>query len=449
MRSLTGKLILGFLIVGLTGTVLLTLSVGLVTTQEFGNFLFDQGREDFVSQLGEYYRTNDTWEGVEGIFPFLSLRGSGGRALNFGEGGPFTLVDSTGRVVFPGPGRHVGGIVAADELSHSEPIEVEGSAVGHLIVGRGAFRESRAAGLFIDRLIRILILSLLGATIVAVLFGIVLARSLTNPLAELTKATRAVAEGDLYQKVAVRSNDELGELAKSFNLMNANLARSRDRRRQMTADIAHELRTPLSVILSHTEGIRDGVLEASQEVINIVHEETLRLSSMVDDLRMLSLAEAGELSFEYQEIPPEQLLREAEAFHLPRAKRKKIHIEIHVSPNLDKVRVDPGRIAQVLGNLMDNALRYTPEGGIISLQAEQTSDYVELRIQDSGPGIGTEELEHLFERFYREDKSRQRDKGGSGLGLAIAKSIVEGHGGRIRAESDLGHGLSIIIQLPR
>jgi signal transduction histidine kinase len=449
MRSLTGKLILGFLIVGLTGTVLLTLSVGLITTQEFGNFLFDQGREDFVSQLSEYYRSNETWEGVEGIFPFLGLRGLGGRPPNFGEGRPFTLVDSDGKVVVPGPGHHLGGMIETNELSRSEPIEVDGTEVGHLIVGRGAFRESRAAELFIERLTLILILGLIGATIVAVLLGIVIARSLTNPLAELTKATRAVAEGDLDQNVAVRSNDELGELAVSFNLMNANLARARDRRRQMTADIAHELRTPLSVILGHTEGIRDSVLEPSQEVINIVHEETLRLSSLVEDLRMLSLAEAGKLSLEYQAMSPEHLLKEAEAAHLPRAKRKKISIELKISPNLDQVNVDPGRIAQVLGNLIDNALRYTPEGGIILLQAEQSSDFVELRVQDSGPGIEAEELEHLFERFYREDESRQRAEGGSGLGLAIAKSIVEDHGGHIRAESDPGQGLSIIIQLPR
>jgi two-component system sensor histidine kinase BaeS len=257
-----------------------------------------------------------------------------------------------------------------------------------------------------------------------------------------------VTEGNLELTVPVRSDDELGQLAESFNQMNQNLAQSREVRRQMTADIAHELRTPLSVILGHTEGIRDGVMEPSEEAFEIIHEETLRLSSLVEDLRMLTLAEAGELPLEKQVYPPERLIKDVVAAYAPRVKRKGIEIETIVAPDLPEIDIDPGRIMQVLGNVMDNSLRFTPEGGKIIVQAKPGENSVQVSVADTGPGVEPADLHHLFDRFYRGDKSRQRDQAGSGLGLAIAKSIIESHGGRIWAVSSPGDGLSITIELP-
>jgi two-component system sensor histidine kinase BaeS len=283
---------------------------------------------------------------------------------------------------------------------------------------------------------------------VALLLGIVLARNLTKPLRELTSATRAVAVGDLDQQVPVRSKDELGQLAEAFNQMNANLARSRDLRRQMTADIAHELRTPLSVILAHAEGIKDGVLPASEDTLQVIHDETMRLSTIVEDLRTLSLAETGELGLTPRMVSPGELLKQVATAQSPRAKQREIKIDFDFESGLPEIEVDPDRIAQVLGNLMDNALRYTPNGGQITLSAGRTSNGVQLRVQDNGPGIEAEELSHIFNRFYRADKSRQRDDGGSGLGLAIAKSIVERHKGQIWAESKPGEGMTLVVEFP-
>ena len=265
---------------------------------------------------------------------------------------------------------------------------------------------------------------------------------------KITAATKKVAKGDLEQQVPIRSKDELGELAASFNQMSADLTQSRDLRRQMTADIAHELRTPLTVVLGHTEALSDGELPPNAETFEIIYDETKRLNRLVEDLRTLSLSDAGELHLNRSKIPPGDLLERAAAARKPEAKVKEIDLQIELPEELPEVDVDADRMTQVLVNLLDNALRYTPAGGWINLSAKRVQEGVAISIQDSGPGIPPEDLDHLFERFYRGDKSRQREEGGSGLGLAIGKSLVESQGGIIRVESQPGKGARFIIELP-
>jgi signal transduction histidine kinase len=270
----------------------------------------------------------------------------------------------------------------------------------------------------------------------------------------LTQATHAVSEGDLSQQVPVRSRDELGELAQAFNKMSSQLSRSVNARKQMTADIAHELRTPLSLILGHAEAVHDGVLPPSRENFEIVREEATRLEHLVNDLRILSLADAGELSISLQTVEPRRLLQDVAATYQYQAQRKNAALELDVASRLSPIEVDPGRMTQVLTNILDNALRHTPEAGKIVLSARDANadDQIELAIQDSGPGLKQEDLERIFDRFYRTDASRRRDSGGlggSGLGLAIAKSIVQAHGGQLSAESQEGKGLKVIITLAK
>jgi len=449
MRSLYLKFTLAFLAVGLTGIALVAIFAGLSTADRFSEFLFDQNREGFIIQLANYYEREGSWDDVDEVFPFARPRGPM-NPKGAQEGGPFTLVDETGHVVVAGPGHNHGMQVSETDLNRSVPIEVEGQEVGRLIVGRGAFEQTIVEQDFVNRSLQTIAFAAAGAALVALLLGIFLARTLSKPLRELTLATRAVAEGDLEQSVPVRSKDELGQLAESFNQMNADLARSRDLRHQMTADIAHELRTPLSVILGHTEAIRDGVMLPSQESFEIIHDEILRLSSMIEDLRLISLVDAGELSFDPRPYAPLKLLDEIKAAFAPKAKQKSIDIIVDIAAPPNDINLDPDRMTQVLGNLMENALRYTPEGGQIILSAENlTGEVVEMRIKDTGQGVEPEELEHLFDRFYKGDKSRSREEGSSGLGLAIAKSIVEGHGGTIHAKSKPGHGMTFIIRLPQ
>jgi signal transduction histidine kinase len=231
--------------------------------------------------------------------------------------------------------------------------------------------------------------------------------------------------------------------------MSSELSRSVNARKQMTADIAHELRTPLSLILGHAEAVHDGVLPPTRENFEIIREEATRLEHLVNDLRILSLADAGELTITLQTIEPERLLQEVAALYQVQTQRKNISLELDITASLSTIEVDPGRMTQVLTNILDNALRHTPEGGTIILSAREVNDQVELAVQDSGPGLKAEDLDRIFNRFYRTDVSRQREDGGSGLGLAIAKSIVQAHGGQVSAESEVGKGLKIIIALPK
>jgi signal transduction histidine kinase len=358
------------------------------------------------------------------------------------------LANENGRVISAGPGYQIGEKVQQIDLENCIPIEVNGESVGTLVMGRSPFERNPREEEFIQRTNRMLVISALGASIVALLIGIFLSRTLTRPIHELTEATHAVAKGELGAQVSVHSKDELGELAKSFNKMSTDLARSTEVRKQMTADIAHELRTPLSLIIGHAEAVHDGVLPPNKENFEIIREEALRLEHLVDDLRTLSLADAGELSIHRQAVSPQKLLNDIQVTYQHIAVQKNVNIVVEIPSELPMLDIDPGRMTQVLTNITENALRHTPEGGQINLTAQNLGDGVLLSIQDSGPGIQGQDANRIFERFYRADASRTRDEGGSGLGLAIAKSIVLAHNGKIWAESEPGHGLTVIIKLP-
>lgn len=442
------KLTLAFLIVGLTGVGVIALFASRTTKNEFGQFIFTQYRDTMIEQTAQYYRDHNGWLGIESIFPFppkIPLD----RTRNIERGGAaITLIDQQGMVIFAGRGYEYGELIPPGLLEKARPIEVDGQVVGWLFEIREAFRENPAEALFIERINRFLTVGAIGALIGSLVLGIFLARTLTRPIREMTAASHAIADGNLEQQVSVRSKDELGELAASFNTMSAKLARSQTLRRQMTADIAHELRTPISLIIGHIDAMDEGVLPASSETFNILRDEALRLGRLIEDLRTLSRADAGELILVRRFIQPVTLLEQASRLHQPLALGKGLTIQLQADSDLPEINVDPDRMAQVLDNLMSNALRYTPVDGQITLQARKNVDSIELQIQDSGPGIDAEDVPYVFDRFYRTDKSRQRETGGSGLGLAIAKSIIELHGGQSLVESKPGEGTSFIIRLP-
>jgi signal transduction histidine kinase len=276
--------------------------------------------------------------------------------------------------------------------------------------------------------------------------GGALAYRMTRSLRELTEATVEIAEGNLGKQVTVRSMDEIGELAASFNKMSHDLAQATEARRRMTADIAHDLRSPLSVISGYAEALSDGKLPGTPEIYGILHQETRHLSRLIDDLRTLSLADAGELQLYKQSVAPQAILDWVSARQALIAQQKGISLRVTVEPDLPAISIDMERMVQVLDNLIANAIRYTPSGGEIFLSARQLEDAVLLQVQDSGSGISPEDLPHVFDRFYRADKSRQQN-GETGLGLAIARSIVEAHGGKLTVESTPGKETTFTIRL--
>lgn len=442
MRSLALKLILAFLMVGLTVAALVAVFAGQATANAFGDFLFNQNKAAIVARLSEYYRAHGNWHGVHEALPdvFNPLQG----------GDPdLSLADANGWVAAGRPPFNRAQPLPASEIEQGVPIEVDGQRVGTLVLQRTPFGGQTRTDPFLERINRALLIAAGGGAALALLLGWLLSRALTAQLHDLTLATRKIASGDLGRQVAVRSRDEIGQLATSFNSMSADLASARDLRRQMTADIAHELRTPLSIILGHTEALRDGVIPSTPETHSLLHDEAVRLNRLVDDLRTLSLADAGELSLNRRPTAPGGLLERAAALHAPRLQQKDITLRTEIAPALPAIDVDPDRMAQVLNNLLDNAARHTPAGGQITCRAAaNTLSCVHLSISDSGPGIAPADLPFIFERFYRADKSRQHDANGSGLGLAIAKSIVEAHGGRMWAESQPGSGAAFWIELP-
>ncbi|MCA9961209.1 MAG: HAMP domain-containing protein [Anaerolineales bacterium] len=450
MRSLSSKLVIAFLLVSLIGTILGAIFAGLTTSRQFTQFMLDQALNGLRDNLADYYAANGSWEGVNTVFRYSRFSRSDRSGDMVDLAAPL-LIDVTGQVVFNGTSHRSTKFVSSRELERALPIEVDAQVVGWLLPTEDINRRlpATAEASFLQRVNQALFLGALGATAVALLIGIILARTLSRPIRELTSATRALAAGNLDQTVPVRSADELGELAASFNQMSADLTHASQLRRQMTADIAHDLRTPLSVILGYTEALSEGKLPGSPDVYTVMHREAQHLNHLVDDLRTLSLADAGELPLTRRAVAPDDLLQRTLLAYSPQAESQSVALRLEMAPDLPILLVDPERMAQVLNNLVSNALRYTPSGGTITLAAAPTPDQqVQITVSDTGSGIDPLDLPHIFDRFYRGEKSRAQQEGESGLGLAIAKSLVEAHGGSIYAASEPGHGTIFTLTLP-
>ena len=456
---------LAFLLVSITGAALTTLFARWTTFREFDQLVLEQVQTDFLADVTAYYQANGSWQGAWQAFHRLET-GTAPPAQSGQQQRPppppggerpqgvprstyvFALADPDGRVVLPAGPYRLGDQLDTEELAGGIEVEVDGQVVGVALLTGEAPELSSQEERYLARTNRSSLYAALGATLAALLLGVFLARTLTRPVRELTAATQALAQGDLEQQVPVRSRDELGELAASFNQMSADLAKANELRRQMTADIAHDLRTPLTVMAGYLEALRDGVLSPSPERFETMHLEAQHLRRLVEDLRTLSLADAGELTLNLEVVPPQTVLEQVAAAYRHQAEQQGIGLKVNATPGLPDVSVDPDRMAQVLGNLVSNALRHTPAGGHISLVAVREADQVMLAVQDTGAGVSADELPHVFDRFYRGGESREGDGGESGLGLAIAKSIVELHGGTISMESIPHQGTTATIALP-
>ena len=451
MRSLATKLTLAFLLVGLTGAVLVAVIVQQRTRLAFTEFILNREQQILVNNLVFYYRANGSWDGLPQNLPDLLSampRLATGERDDDHDWAGLTLVGPDKVVIFSVlPGR-VGDTVSTSLLERGAALEMDGEIIGWLLVTPNT-RElipNSAEDIFLRTVNRASLTSALVAALLALALGTLLALTLTRSLRELTEATIEIARGRFGKQVKVRSKDELGELAVSFNQMSLDLERATQARRQMTADIAHDLRSPLSVLSGYAEALSDGKLTGTSEIYDILHQETNHLSRLVEDLRLLSLADAGELQLLLQTISPQALLERTATRHAVAAQQHAINLRVAVASNLPEVNVDVERMSQVLDNLILNAFRYTPAGGEVVLAGEMADGQVRLQIRDSGSGISPEDLPHIFDRFYRGDKAR-RDSSESGLGLAIAKSIVEAHGGQIGVESQPGQGAVFTITL--
>jgi two-component system, OmpR family, sensor histidine kinase BaeS len=452
MRSLAVKLTLAFLLVGLTGAGLVAVVLRQQTREAFDRFILSREQQILVENLRLYYQTYGSWEGLtermvttQGMLarPAIERRDSSR------DWSHFMLIGPDQSVIISSQSEQVGQVISTRELERAIVLKDGEVIVGWLVLAPfpREWIPSSPEGIFLANINRAARLSSMVAVGLALILGSLLAYTFTRTLRELTEATVEIAGGKLGRQVKVHSQDELGNLAQSFNKMSADLARATQVRRQMTADIAHELRSPLSVISGYAEALSDRKLPGTPEIYSILYQETQNLNRQVNDLRILSLADAGELLLARQPLSPNTLLERIVARHSLAAQEKGISFNVQAAPDLPDISADPERLSQVMDNLIGNAFRFTPEGGEIVLHADANQDTVRIQVRDNGSGITAEELPYIFDRFYRGDKARQPGSE-SGLGLAIAKSIVEAHGGSIEADSVAGQGSVFSVYMP-
>jgi len=287
--------------------------------------------------------------------------------------------------------------------------------------------------------------------LIGIFLSIWMSRSVTRPVSQLAEATQAIGRRDLSYRVQTKGSQELLDLAQSFNRMAEELEHAETTRRNLMADVAHELRTPLAVLDGNLRALLDGVHELNEDEIALLYEQTHHLSRLVDDLREISLAEADQLSLNRQEVDLARLVRETVAHFDLLAQEQGIQLAAELDDPLVHPGLDENRIRQVLHNLLSNAFRYTPRGGKVEISAKRLSanNELDITVKDTGAGISPEELPHIFDRFYRAEEATSRDRGGTGLGLAIVKAIVEAHGGRISVNSGgRNQGSAFSIKFP-
>ncbi len=423
----------------------------------FSNYIRRRSYEQAERLLPTFqssYQENGSWSGFR-----LPQKNKPGKSPVLQQGlpwllnrAPLLLLDAQNHLVWSNR-RPLPKLPPRDRLKDNAfPIVVQGKRVGTLVV---LLPDIRAAGsvelFFLSSFNRSLALSVIVALALALLLSVFFSQHLVRPLQTLAQAARDVTKGNLSRRVQISARDEVGDLGAAFNQMAATLEEDERLRRDLMANIAHELRTPLSVIRGSLEAFIDGVYDFTDENITSVYQETILLERLIDDLRELSLAEAGKLRLEEQQFTPEILISETANFFQAAAQAKKITLTTQVEPQLPTLKGDFQRLKQVLYNLLSNALRYTPANGHIEMTVKRlwgAQGRIAISVHDSGPGIPSQDLPHIFDRFYRGDTSRTRTTGGSGLGLAIAKEIVEAHGGRIWAESRPGEGTTFTFTLP-
>lgn len=458
MNRLWVRLTLAFVFI----TLIIVAAIALLTDWRAGNeFRQYLVRQEMMMQSGllddltAFYQRNGSWNGVGEIISGSGMMMGRGRGQGMGQGRGMPtvrLADANGRIVYDERDANASGSLSADERALAQTIVVNGKTVGYLVIGQPTrVALNPVEQTFLDQLRNTLIVAALLASGLGIVLGLVISRAVTAPLANLADAARAFAARDWSRRARVQGADEIAQVAREFNAMADELQRAEVLRRHMIADIAHELRTPLAVLQGNLSAMLDEVYPLERREIATLYDETRLLSRLVDDLRELALADAGQLPLNVQTVNVAEALRAALANFSIAADAQGVHIALTPGEELF-ARADPDRLAQILRNLLANALRHTPSGGAIRVQCSvgsQQSGFVTIRVSDTGEGIAAEDLPHVFERFYRADKSRTRASGSTGLGLAIAKAWVEAMGGKIGVESELGRGSCFWFTLPR
>jgi two-component system, OmpR family, sensor histidine kinase BaeS len=462
------RLILSYALIVLIAILSLVIIVRLNTAKTVATFMYRGGLvgvENLVIELEESYQRDGSWSDSEKLIkdwqPTDSHRPSTGRGpggmgpMGGGEmmgemmGQRIRLLDGDGKVLADSHDDHPAEHFDIDDLGQAISLQTEGHIVGYLLPESGINFSPVQEQRLLSGLNDAALTAGLIAGMAALVLGFLLTYSLMHPVRELTRAAVHMADGDLNQRVSLKGGKDIATLGETFNHMASSLQDAEARRRALTADIAHELRTPLAVQRAHLEALQDGIYGLELEALIPIEEQNHALTRLVDDLRTLALADAGQLTLECMDVDFSALIeRVCARFNVQAAARD---IKIVLSPmNVPlNLTIDPQRIEQVIKNILSNAIRYTPPGGTITVALEELPEQIKLSVRDTGPGIPKDSLPHVFERFYKADTSRHRDDGGTGLGLSIARSIAISHGGDMNASNHPQGGAVFELHLPR
>lgn len=464
MRSISLKIILVLVVVSLAGALFTAFYIQSRTRNAFDTYIKNQEQLALADQLTEHYQEYASWDNVKQVFlEFYQLRfpgfsGGGTQSKNPNRPGdnqnppPFVLTDQDGIVLFGATnhtGFQIGDQITEKDLQNSLALEIDGTVEGLLVSvpitlnNRNSMQQT-----FLGTVQEGLIISSLVTLLIALVLGGILIISFTRPVRKLADGTERIASGELGYQVEINSSDELGRLAYSFNNMSTDLQKADRLRKQMTADIAHDLRSPLSILHGYTEALSEGKMASSPEIYQAMHQQTRHLNYLIEDLRTLSLLDSEELNFQLENIDPARILTQTQTAFTPLAARKDLILTLGLEKELPRVTLDPGRLTQILGNLINNAINILPTGGNIWLNAWQEGGDLVIEVKDDGPGISKQDLPQIFNRHYKTDPSRSQEQGSSGLGLAITKKLVEAQGGKIEVNSELGQGTAFRVSFP-
>lgn len=457
IHSLRFRLLISFILVILVTIGTGSFFVALNTWEEIKTF--EERNNDLRTSrvrsiICYFYLINDGWDGIQPLTEQIAAS----------EEAPVIITDARGLVVADSENNQVGKVYRAAEkgvplsyavISRTPQLRPQlgnpGFASTTEVFGNLYIKYPGTSLLTIylsSAINRFLLWGGLLAIGIALITTFAISHRVTSPIRALTSSARLLGKGDFSQRVKINRRDEIGELANTFNSMASDLERIENLRKSMVADVAHELRTPLSNLSGYLEAIRDDIIKPDASTVASLSEEVDLLTRLVDDLRELALSDAGELKLMRQTEDISQLIQQSIKAIQVKADNKKIQISVNIPSSLPLVNIDYHRISQVLRNLLANAITHTPAEGRIMVSAIPDGKYVKVSVTDNGEGIPPEEITNMFERFYRVDKSRARAGGGSGLGLTIAKRLVEAHGGTISVQSDFGKGSCFSFTLP-